>query len=263
MKNKIKVEFNKKEISDEEINHFKDFDKLLQQKDLVSKNSPFQYSLWLTGFLVVSGIALMFFLASDTQKQIIPEVIEEPSKESTLSITDDTSDEDILAQDLPVIQDIKNEEEVKTTARVEDKSHDENKGVESKKDSKQYQNAEKTQLQKQQPVAIETQNNGVVKNEFIDAHPKDGFNAVYDYFENELKYPEKAVQEKVSGTVLVEFTISQIGAIEKIKVIKTVSPEIDQEAIRLISGMPAWIPATFGDEKFSSKHTLPLRFQIK
>lgn len=98
---------------------------------------------------------------------------------------------------------------------------------------------------------------------FIEASPQAGYTSLYEYFSLNLKFPEKAKEDSVTGTVLVEFVVSEKGKIEKIKVIKGLSTELDIEAKRLISEMPDWKPASINGKCVSTKLTLPLSFSLE
>lgn len=94
------------------------------------------------------------------------------------------------------------------------------------------------------------------------ASPKEGFENLHAYFNEYLVYPEEEFQARKEGTVLVSFLINEAGKAEKIKITRSVSPAIDQEAIRLIRGMPAWNPADVNGKPVISRLNLPVIFKI-
>ena len=51
----------------------------------------------------------------------------------------------------------------------------------------------------------------------------------------QLKYPEQAVKENLTGKVIVQFTISKTGDVKDIKVLRGAHPALDAEALRVIS----------------------------
>ncbi len=97
---------------------------------------------------------------------------------------------------------------------------------------------------------------------FVEAVPAGGYPALYDYFGQQLQYPEAARRAEISGTVLMEFTIDTLGQPTNIRVVQGVRDDLDQEAIRLILQMPRWTPASVGTEPVATKHTMPLHFQL-
>lgn len=96
----------------------------------------------------------------------------------------------------------------------------------------------------------------------VEAQPAGGYPALYNYFATQLRYPAAARRAGVSGSVLVKFTIDTEGAPAQIQVIQGVHPDLDQEAVRLVTEMPVWLPATLGGEPIATEHTMPLMFQL-
>lgn len=97
---------------------------------------------------------------------------------------------------------------------------------------------------------------------FVEAVPAGGYPALYDYFAQQLQYPEAARRAEVAGTVLMEFTIDTLGQPANIRVVQGVRDDLDQEATRLIRQMPRWTPASVGTKPVATKHTMPLHFQL-
>lgn len=93
--------------------------------------------------------------------------------------------------------------------------------------------------------------------------PVDGLEALYSYFETELRYPETARADSVSGVTLVTFVIDTAGKPVQIEIVKSLGPPFDAEAIRVIENMPDWNPATINGNPVRSKVNIPLTFQIK
>lgn len=72
-----------------------------------------------------------------------------------------------------------------------------------------------------------------------------GADRFYEYVQENLKYPASALRDSISGVVYVEFLLGKDGAVDKasIKVVQSLSPECDKEAMRLIAEAPPWMPA--------------------
>lgn len=86
--------------------------------------------------------------------------------------------------------------------------------------------------------------------------------ALVSYMGTHVHYPEKAVSEKTAGTVYVSFTVEKTGKVTGAKVVKSVSPELDAEALRVVSSMPDWIPGETAGEKVAVEMTLPVKFAL-
>lgn len=67
--------------------------------------------------------------------------------------------------------------------------------------------------------------------------------ALDQYLQTNLKYPQAAKDNGIEGTVDVAFLVKTDGSIGAIKIVRMVDPDLESEAIRLVKGMPAWIPA--------------------
>lgn len=82
---------------------------------------------------------------------------------------------------------------------------------------------------------------------------------VYQY----LKYPQEAVRDGVQGCVMVEFVIGIDGKVTDVKVVKGVSPELDAEAVKVVSASPKWRPARLKGEKVRCSMTIPIEFRLE
>ena len=82
---------------------------------------------------------------------------------------------------------------------------------------------------------------------------------VYQY----LKYPEQAVIDGVQGKVMVSFVIEKDGKISDVKIVKSVSPELDAEAVKVVSASPKWKPGRLAGEKVRTSMTIPVEFRLE
>ena len=89
------------------------------------------------------------------------------------------------------------------------------------------------------------------------------YSKVVDFLVSEIIYPEKAKKEKIQGTVYVSFIIDKTGKVTESKVLRGVTPEIDAEALRIVSLMPDWNPGKQKGETVNVVYNLPIRFTLK
>ena len=82
---------------------------------------------------------------------------------------------------------------------------------------------------------------------------------VYQY----LKYPEEALLEGIQGRVLVDFVIEKDGKVTDVRVVKGVSPELDAEAVKVVSASPKWKPGRRAGEKVRVSMTIPVEFRLE
>ena len=84
------------------------------------------------------------------------------------------------------------------------------------------------------------------------------------FIEKNLTYPETAKMMGVEGKVLVQFTIDEVGNIKDVKVIKGVTKELDNEAIRIIKLMSGkWTPGKQGGKAVKTTMVLPVTFKLQ
>jgi TonB family protein len=91
---------------------------------------------------------------------------------------------------------------------------------------------------------------------------KGGSDAMASWIISNLKYPAEAVKNKITGKVLVNFTVTWAGKIKNATVSKSVSPLLDAEAIRVISSMPDWKPASQGGKPVDVQYCVPVEFKL-
>lgn len=90
----------------------------------------------------------------------------------------------------------------------------------------------------------------------------DGPQAMSQYITDHLQYPESAKKDSIQGNVYVSFNVENEGTLTDIKVIRSVSPELDNEACRLVNSMPKWIPVMKDGAPTSARYILPVRFSL-
>ena len=94
-----------------------------------------------------------------------------------------------------------------------------------------------------------------------DAAPIDGMVAYKKYLARNLKYPEKAKENEISGKVSVSFTVNEKGKPSGFKILKGLGYGCDEEAIRLIKEGPEWSPKIENGLPVESKQTLVVEFR--
>lgn len=77
-----------------------------------------------------------------------------------------------------------------------------------------------------------------------------------------LRYPATAREARLEGKVFVAFIVNEQGGIEDVRVIKSLDPEIDAEAVRLVQEMPTWIPGKVKGKPVACRYNLPINFSL-
>ena len=92
--------------------------------------------------------------------------------------------------------------------------------------------------------------------------PKPNFD-IRSFIATNLSYPPYARKDNISGRVIVKFTVRADGEVDDVRVIKSVSNELDAEAIRLVNLFPSWEPGKVDDKIVVSEFNLPMLFKLE
>lgn len=75
-------------------------------------------------------------------------------------------------------------------------------------------------------------------------------------------YPSLMKLQGVEGVVIVECVITSGGQMENCRIAQSVSPELDQEAIRVVSSLGPWVPANVNGIPVASRLSMPVPFSL-
>ena len=89
-----------------------------------------------------------------------------------------------------------------------------------------------------------------------------GMAELMKFLQQNIKYPEQAQKDSIQGRVIVQFTIKKTGEVSDPTIMRSVSPELDAEAIRVVNAMPLWTPGEQKGEPVNVKFTLPIQFRL-
>ncbi|TYZ12460.1 energy transducer TonB [Hymenobacter lutimineralis] len=90
-----------------------------------------------------------------------------------------------------------------------------------------------------------------------------GEKALGEYFRKHLRYPSLALRNQISGRVFVSFTVGASGEVLDVEVLKGLGYGTEEEASRVIKGMPHWSPGQQGGRAVPVRFTLPITFQFQ
>ncbi|MDR2964098.1 MAG: TonB family protein [Bacteroidales bacterium] len=116
-------------------------------------------------------------------------------------------------------------------------------------------------------LTFEEQNNAkaepvrfpAIKAEFLG-----GEKVLMKWLAENTNYPVDALDRNVTGLVLVEFVVRGDGNIDNVRIIKSVYPSLDKEAMRVVKSMGKWKPAkNESGVEVPSYFTLPITFQLQ
>ncbi len=91
----------------------------------------------------------------------------------------------------------------------------------------------------------------------------DGMEAMLKYIYAQVKYPAIARENGIAGTVVLRFVVSKTGELQDIKVVRGIGGGCDEEAMRVVRGMPKWKPGKQGGRAVPVQFTLPIKFTLR
>ncbi|MDH6354370.1 TonB family protein [Dysgonomonas sp. PH5-45] len=86
---------------------------------------------------------------------------------------------------------------------------------------------------------------------------------MHSFIASRLKYPPTAAENGIEGRVVVSFVVEKDGSLSEIKVIQSLDPACDKEAVRVIGSMPKWKPGKQNGQVVRCQYTLPVRFKLQ
>lgn len=87
-----------------------------------------------------------------------------------------------------------------------------------------------------------------------------GIEALYEFLQKNLEYPQSARENNVQGTVLIEFVVERDGSVSNVKVAAPLFPACDQEAVRVVQKLPKWKPGMQMNKPVRVYYNLPIKF---
>lgn len=86
--------------------------------------------------------------------------------------------------------------------------------------------------------------------------------ALYRFLSSQIRYPADALRNKVEGKVFVRFVIQPDGTLTDVKVMKGIGFGCNEEAVRVIQMMPAWVPGEITGRKVPVYSSLAVNFKF-
>lgn len=87
--------------------------------------------------------------------------------------------------------------------------------------------------------------------------------ALLTYIMEHTNYPEVAKENNIQGRVIVRFCVTSKGGVNQVSILKGVDPELDAEAIRVVSALPAFKPGKQGGKPVPVWYMVPITFTLK
>lgn len=100
---------------------------------------------------------------------------------------------------------------------------------------------------------------------FVEEQPvfPGGDEALYKYLSENIKYPQLARENNVTGKVFVQFVVEKDGSISNVKVMRDIGAGCGQEAVRVVKAMPKWKPGKQQGKAVRAQFNLPVVFNLR
>lgn len=89
-----------------------------------------------------------------------------------------------------------------------------------------------------------------------------GKEAMYKFIGDNIKYPEKAKKDKITGRVFVNFIVEKDGSVSNVNVLRGIGGGCDEEAARVVAMMPNWASGTQRGKAVRVSFNLPINFAL-
>lgn len=214
--------------------------------DLESKRYVFRS----IGLVMVSAVLLMAFTYNAAQDNTVAKVEEDSGLEEEL-VFELPPEEEIPEEEPPeeappppVIEDIEIVEDDEEVEDIDFSAMDED--IEEVPDEEPVEIVE-------EPIA-----------DFAEVEPgfPGGEGAMMQWIQENIEYPQIAVEMGEQGIVYVQFVVNKDGSIEQVKIMRGVSDALDDEAKRVVKKMPKWTPGEQAGKKVRCRFTLPIHFRL-
>ena len=83
------------------------------------------------------------------------------------------------------------------------------------------------------------------------------------FLQRNIQYPANAAKNEVEGRVILQFVVEKDGQIGEVKVVRSVDPELDAEAMRVVKSMPNFIPGRQDGKPVAVWYTIPISFKLQ
>ncbi|MBL4657879.1 MAG: energy transducer TonB [Flavobacteriales bacterium] len=83
------------------------------------------------------------------------------------------------------------------------------------------------------------------------------------YLEQHIRYPQRAIDARISGKVYVSYIVSERGKLQNIKLVRGIGGGCDKEVLRVVKAMPRWNPGMMGDQKVAVKGGMFFEFKLE
>ena len=89
-----------------------------------------------------------------------------------------------------------------------------------------------------------------------------GDEKLMEWISQHVQYPQNAYDSHIQGRVIVRFLIKEDGSVGDAKIIRSVFPSLDEEALRVVTTLPKFNPAILDGKAVEYWFTIPIIFRL-
>ena len=90
-----------------------------------------------------------------------------------------------------------------------------------------------------------------------------GVEALYKFIQSNIKYPQLAKENNITGRVFVTFVVEKDGSVSNVKAARDIGGGCGAEAVRVVKSMPKWTPGKQRGKAVRAAYTLPVNFTLQ
>ena len=87
--------------------------------------------------------------------------------------------------------------------------------------------------------------------------------ALLKYLGENWKLPEEDQERGMQGRMVVGFIVEKDGSLTNVKVLRPVDIALDAEVLRVVKGMPKWIPGRHNGQRVRVRYLLPIHICLQ
>ncbi|MCQ2281552.1 MAG: energy transducer TonB [Bacteroidales bacterium] len=208
------------------------------------------------GMVVILAAVLVAFNVRTYEKEI--------KEVSTRTVADEIEDQIIQTQEEETPPPPPEEPEVVATdlTIVENDAELTNEvGIINAEDNANKAQEEFTKVEVEQEEEVEEEEILLVVEE--DAEFPGGLEALSKYLAENIKYPQLAKENNITGRVFVSFVVEKNGSVGNIKILRDIGGGCGAEAVRVVKAMPKWKPGKQRGKPVRSQFNLPVNFDLQ
>lgn len=86
---------------------------------------------------------------------------------------------------------------------------------------------------------------------------------LHKYLAEQVRYPDIAKENGIEGTVVIQFVVNEKGEISNAFIVKDIGGGCGEEALRVVRGMPLWLPGANRGRQVKVQMSLPVKFKLE